>query len=73
MNEQEIDLIELFNNIKKHTLLIIILGLLTGGVAYGISSFVLTPKYDSNATMIVSSSTQNNDPNNTIIYFIQLH
>ena len=64
MNEQEIDLIELFNNIKKHTLLIIILGLLTGGVAYGISSFVLTPKYDSNATMIVSSSTQNNDPNN---------
>lgn len=57
MNEQEIDLIELFNNIKKHTLLIIILGLLTGGVAYGVSSFVLTPKYDSNATMIVSNST----------------
>ncbi len=57
MNEQEIDLIELFNNIKKHTLLIIILGLLIGGVAYGISSFVLTPKYDSNTTMIVSNST----------------
>ena len=28
-----------------------------GGVAYGISSFVLTPKYDSNTTMIVSNST----------------
>ena len=57
MNEQEIDLIELFNNIKKHTLLIIILGLLVGGIAYGISSFVLTPKYDSSATMIISNST----------------
>lgn len=57
MNEQEIDLIELFNNIKKHTLLIIIFGLLAGGIAYGISSFVLTPKYDSNATMIISNST----------------
>ncbi|WP_073998312.1 YveK family protein [Anaerococcus urinomassiliensis] len=57
MNEQEIDLIELFNNIKKHTLLIIILGLLIGGISYGISSFVLTPKYDSNATMIISNST----------------
>ena len=63
MNEQEIDLIELFNNIKKHTLLIIILGLLTGGVAYGISSFVLTPKYDSNATMIVSNSTNTDSQN----------
>lgn len=57
MHEQEIDLIELFNNIKKHTLLIIILGLLVGGIAYGISSFVLTPKYDSSATMIISNST----------------
>ena len=57
MNEQEIDLIELFNNIKKHTLLIIILGLLIGGISYGISSYVLTPKYDSNATMIISNST----------------
>ena len=57
MNEQEIDLIELFKNIKKHTLLIIILGLLLGGISYGVSSYVLTPKYDSNATMIVSNST----------------
>jgi len=68
MDEQEIDLIELFNNIKKHTLLIIILGLLIGGISYGISSYVLTPKYDSNATMIVSNSTstdsQNSDQTN---------
>lgn len=57
MNGQEIDLIELFNNIKKHTLLIIILGLFIGGISYGISAYVLTPKYDSNATMIISNST----------------
>lgn len=63
MNEQEIDLIELFNNIKKHTLLIIILGLLVGGISYGISSYVLTPKYDSNATMIVSNSTSTDNQN----------
>lgn len=63
MNEQEIDLIELFNNIKKHTLLIIIFGLLAGGIAYGISSFALTPKYDSNATMIISNSTNVDNQN----------
>ena len=63
MNEQEIDLIELFNNIKKHTLLIIIFGLLIGGISYGVSSYVLTPKYDSNATMIVSNSTSTDSQN----------
>lgn len=63
MNEQEIDLIELFNNIKKHTLLIIIFGLLIGGISYGVSSYVLTPKYDSNATMIVSNSTNTDSQN----------
>lgn len=74
MNEQEIDLIELFNNIKKHTLLIIILGLLIGGVSYGVSSYVLTPKYDSNATMIVSNSTttDNQNPQQTNVDYGQI-
>lgn len=64
MEQNEIKLSELFNNIKKHILLITILGFLVGGSSYGISSYILTPKYDSNATMIVSSSKQNTDPNN---------
>lgn len=74
MNEQEIDLIELFNNIKKHTLLIIILGLLIGGISYGVSSYLLTPKYDSNATMIVSNSTttDNQNPQQTNVDFGQI-
>ena len=50
-------------NSKKHTLLIIILGLLLGGISYGISSYVLTPKYDSNATMIVGNSTSTDSQN----------
>lgn len=74
MNEQEIDLIELFNNIKKHTLLIIILGLLIGGISYGVSSYLLTPKYDSNATMIVSNSTttDSQNPQQTNVDFGQI-
>ena len=63
MEQNDIMLSELFNNIKKHTLLIIILGLLAGGISYGISSYVLTPKYDSNATMIVSNSTSTDNQN----------
>jgi len=74
MNEQEIDLIELFNNIKKHTLLIIILGLLIGGISYGVSSYLLTPQYDSNATMIVnnSTSTDNQNPQQDNVDFGQI-
>ena len=50
-------------NSKKHTLLIIILGLLIVGISFGLSSYVLTPKYDSNATMIVSNSTGTDNQN----------
>lgn len=50
-------------NSKKYTLLIIILGLLIVGISFGLSSYVLTPKYDSNATMIVSNSTGTDNQN----------
>ncbi len=61
-------------NSKKHTLLIIILGLLLGGISYGVSSYVLTPKYDSNATMIVSNSTgtDSQNPEQTNVDFGQI-
>lgn len=64
MNEQEIDLIELFKKIFKRLPLIILLSVIVGGVSFVVSKFLITPKYDSNATMIVSSSKQNTDPNN---------
>ena len=64
MNEQEIDLIELFKKMVKHLPLIIILSVIVGAASFAASKFLITPKYDSNATMIVSSSKQNVDPNN---------
>ena len=64
MNEQEIDLIELFKKIVKHLPLIILLSVIVGAASFAASKFLITPKYDSNATMIVSSSNQNVDPNN---------
>jgi len=64
MNEQEIDLIELFKKIIKHLPLIILLSVIVGVASFAASKFLITPKYDSNATMIVSSSKQNPEPNN---------
>ena len=64
MNEQEIDLIELFKKIIKHLPLIILLSVIVGAASFAVSKFLITPKYDSNATMIVSNSNQNTDPNN---------
>lgn len=64
MNEQEIDLIELSKKIGKHLPMIIIFSIIVGAASFLLSKFVITPKYDSNTTMIVSNSNQNNDPNN---------
>lgn len=64
MNEQEIDLIELSKKIVKHLPMIIIFSIILGAASFLLSKFVITPKYDSNTTMIVSNSNQNNDPNN---------
>ncbi|MCI5972911.1 MAG: Wzz/FepE/Etk N-terminal domain-containing protein, partial [Anaerococcus sp.] len=64
MNEQEIDLIELSKKIGKHLPMIIIFSIIVGAASFLLSKFVITPKYDSNTTMIVSNSNQNSDPNN---------
>lgn len=64
MNEQEIDLIELSKKIVKHLPMIIIFSIILGAASFLLSKFVITPKYDSNTTMIVSNSNQNSDPNN---------
>lgn len=64
MNEQEIDLLELGKQILKHSLLILILAILAGLGAFGLSKYVISPKYEANTSMIVSSSKQNIDQNN---------
>lgn len=63
MNEQEIDLIELSKKLVKHLPMIFLFAIVVGALSFVLSSFIITPKYDSNATMIVSNSTQNNDQN----------
>lgn len=65
MNEQEIDLIELFKKIIKHLPMIILLSVIVGTSSFAASKFLITPKYSSNATMIVGNSKQNTDPNNS--------
>ena len=64
MNEQEIDLLELGKQLLKHSLLILILAILAGAGAFGLSKYVISPKYEANTSMIVSSSKQNVDQNN---------
>ncbi|WP_297688475.1 Wzz/FepE/Etk N-terminal domain-containing protein [uncultured Anaerococcus sp.] len=61
MNEQEIDLLELGKQILKHSLLILILAILAGAGAFGLSKYVISPKYEANTSMIVSSSTDQKD------------
>lgn len=61
MNEQEIDLLELGKQILKHSLLILILAILAGAGAFGLSKYVISPKYEANTSMIVSNSTEQKD------------
>lgn len=49
--------------LKINLPIIITLAVLLGAVGYGVSKYVLTPKYDSNATMIVSNSTTTDSQN----------
>lgn len=72
--EREINLIDIYKQFKKNFFLIILFCVIGGAIAYGISSFMLTPKYDSNATMIVSNSTstENQNPQQANVDFGQI-
>lgn len=64
MNEKEIyliDLVDLIKKVFKHLFLIIILTILFGLGSFAYSNFVVTPSYNANATMIISSSSKNED------------
>ena len=59
MNEKEIyliDLVDLIKKVFKHLFLIIILTILFGLGSFAYSNFIVTPSYNANATMIISSS-----------------
>lgn len=64
MNEKEIyliDLVDLIKKVFKHLFLIIILTILFGIGSFAYSNFIVTPSYNANATMIISSSSKNDD------------
>lgn len=53
VEEREISLIELWYAVKKHLLLILILGTVLGAATFAINSFVLQPEYQAQSTLIV--------------------
>lgn len=68
MNEQEIDLIELFKKMVKHLPLIILLSVIVGAASFAASKFLITPKYEANTSMLISNSKINNNDINNIEY-----
>lgn len=55
MEEKEIDLIELWEVIKKDLFRNILIGIVFAGAIFAISKFVITPKYQSSVSLIVNS------------------
>ncbi len=54
-DEVEIDLIQLFFELKKHFLKIVLVAILCGGITGAFSKFVITPQYTSTAMMYILS------------------
>lgn len=64
MEEREIDLLQIWNVFKKKLIYILLASLLMGALFYGISKFVLTPKYKAETSVIVSKNMGNNPDSN---------
>lgn len=59
MEEREIDLLQLWHSIKKHLILIIIAAIIGAVLAFALSSFIITPKYEASSSMIISKTANN--------------
>ena len=55
--EIEIDLLQLFRALWRNALIIILVALLLGGAAFGISYLFISPEYEAVASMYVNNST----------------
>ncbi|MBQ8075197.1 MAG: hypothetical protein IJ237_04345 [Oscillospiraceae bacterium] len=55
--EIEIDLLQLFRALWRNALVIILVALIVGGLAFGVSYLFLSPEYQAVATMYVNNST----------------
>lgn len=57
MNESyEFNLFDLFKKIKNNIVLILLSGIILGVICFGLSKFLITPKYEANTSMIVGNS-----------------
>ncbi len=53
----EIDLLVLFRALWRNVLVIILVAILCGGLAFGVTYFFITPKYEATAMLYVNNST----------------
>ena len=60
-NEEVIDLGYLFKILKKHLLFIVLIGIICGAVAFVLSEFVMTKKYESKALLYVENNKQTSE------------
>lgn len=54
MDDREISLSEIFVLIKKSLVWIILISIFCGGIAFGISEYLITPVYEAETTMMIS-------------------
>lgn len=52
---ETIDLLEVLNAVRQHLLAVILSTLVLAGIGFGVSKFLLTPKYEASALMIVNT------------------
>lgn len=72
MEEKEIDLLELWDVIKKNFIKYILFGILFGTLLFALSEFVITPKYESSVSLIVNSE-ENKENQNVQLNEIQVN
>ena len=59
-DEMEIDLMEIWRVFKKHIASVFVCMIVLGVAAFGVSSILLTPKYESNATIFLTPKVVEN-------------
>ncbi|MDD7305128.1 MAG: Wzz/FepE/Etk N-terminal domain-containing protein [Peptoniphilaceae bacterium] len=73
MAEKEIDLIELWDIIKKNLIKIIFIGILFAIASFAISKFVISPKYQSSVSLIVNKEEDKSNNNGIQLNDVQLN
>lgn len=64
MEEREIDLLQIWSVFKKKLIYILLASLVMGAIFFGISKFVLTPKYKAESSIIIRQDTDSTTNSN---------